>query len=200
MKQFKSAAILAGGKSTRMGFDKQLLEINGRRIIETMIETLKKEFEDIIVVSYKPELYENLKVRVVSDIIKDNGLLGGIHTAISYSESSFVYVVACDMPHLNLSYIDFMKEKLIGTENSSCITRNGEWIEPLNAFYSRELTEDIELFLSTGKRSVYPFLKNHKTLYIEESDARKFSPEFKMFLNLNTEEELSQYNLSKSKD
>ena len=44
MSDYGSAAILAGGKSTRMGSDKQLLEIGGKRIVETLIAALKEDF------------------------------------------------------------------------------------------------------------------------------------------------------------
>ena len=37
MKMFGSAVILAGGKSTRMGFDKQLLQVQGGTIVQHLI-------------------------------------------------------------------------------------------------------------------------------------------------------------------
>lgn len=54
MEKFKSAVILAGGKSTRMGFDKQLLELEGRKITEELIAKLKGRFSDVMVSSPTP--------------------------------------------------------------------------------------------------------------------------------------------------
>ena len=54
MPVFGTAAILAGGKSSRMGFDKQLLMENDKRILEQVIETLKEEFSDVKFVVYGP--------------------------------------------------------------------------------------------------------------------------------------------------
>lgn len=59
---FKTAVILAGGKSSRMGFDKQFLRINKVRIMEKLIHELSKEFEDIIIVTNKPEEYKKMEL------------------------------------------------------------------------------------------------------------------------------------------
>jgi len=57
MKKFGTAVILAGGKSTRMGFDKQFLVINRRRLIDSLRKKLKKEFDEIVVVTNKSQYY-----------------------------------------------------------------------------------------------------------------------------------------------
>lgn len=193
MKAFGTAAILAGGKSIRMGSDKQLLEVGERRIVETLIAALREDFDDLLVVSYRPELYEGLGVRVVPDILPDNGLLGGIHAALVHAKSRYVYVVACDMPHLNPFYIAFMRTETGKSGEEACVTRNGEWIESMNAFYAKDLVPAIERYLAEGGRSVYPFLKGRTVRYIDEAVARKFCPDYRMFLNLNTEEDLRKY-------
>ena len=61
MDNFKTAIILAGGKSSRMGFDKQLLFINEKRLIYSIACNLEKHFEDIIIISNKIELYKDSK-------------------------------------------------------------------------------------------------------------------------------------------
>ena len=40
MRQFGTALILSGGKSRRMGFDKQLLQIRDRNIIDHIISQI----------------------------------------------------------------------------------------------------------------------------------------------------------------
>lgn len=54
MSRFQSAVILAGGKSTRMGFDKQMLEVKGVRLMERLIAQLKARFPDVLVASATP--------------------------------------------------------------------------------------------------------------------------------------------------
>ena len=42
--------VLAGGKSSRMGSDKSLLVINKKTFIENIIEALKPNVDDIIII------------------------------------------------------------------------------------------------------------------------------------------------------
>ena len=84
---FGTAVILAGGKSSRMGFDKQLLMEDDRRILETVIVTLKQEFPDILIVTAKPQLYEGMGVRLCSDLYPGRGPLAGVHAALHHARS-----------------------------------------------------------------------------------------------------------------
>jgi len=193
MKEFGSAVILAGGKSTRMGFDKQFLIINERRLIDSQIKKLRKEFDEIIVVTNKSQYYIGFTDRITEDKILGKGPLSGIHAGLIEANSKFVYFIACDMPNINLDYIRFMKDKLKGKRVMACITKYGNWIEPFNAFYSKEMIDHIEKHLKEDNRSVNSLLKKLSVCYIEEKEARKFSPNWDMFLNLNTKDELECY-------
>ncbi|SHK19330.1 molybdenum cofactor guanylyltransferase [Tepidibacter formicigenes] len=193
MDKFKSAVILAGGKSTRMEFDKQFLKINKRRLMDNIINKLKQEFEEIIIVTNKPEYYLGLSHKVVSDEIKQKGPLSGIHIGLKESSSKYIYFIACDMPIINIDYIKYMKNEINNKDVSACVTKLGDWIEPFNAFYNKDLINDIENHLLEDRRSVFSLLKKLNTFYVEEKDARKFSPNWDMFLNLNTKEDLSNY-------
>lgn len=194
MKRFNTAVILAGGKSIRMGFDKQLLSVNKMRLINLLIKKLYNEFEEIIIVTNTPSYYKNLSCKIVCDEIKDKGPLGGIHAGLKNASSKYVYVLACDMPNVNLEYIRFMKSKINEKEVDACITKLGkEYIEPFNAFYSKTTLKEIENNLLNGKKSIHSYIEKINTLYIEEKQARKFSPNWDMFFNLNTKEDLGKY-------
>lgn len=194
MKRFYTAVILAGGQSTRMGFDKQLLSVNRIRLINYLIKKLYNEFEEIIIVTNTPSYYEDLTCKIVGDEIKGKGPLGGIHVGLKNATSKYVYVLACDMPNVNLEYIRFMKDEINDKEVDACITKLGrKWVEPFNAFYSKTIIKSIEDNLLNGKRSLYSFIGKIDSMYIEEKQARKFSPNWDMFFNLNTKEDLGKY-------
>ena len=192
MKKFGTAIILAGGKSSRMGFDKQLLKIDERRLMDNLAQKLSKEFEEIIIVTNRPELYIGLSHIITMDILKDKGPLGGIHAGLVKSSSEYAFVVACDMPNINMEYVRFMKSKT-KLDSMGCVTKFGKWIEPFSSFYSVEMIQHIEKYLATNRRSINGLIDDFHITCIEEKEARKYSPSWDMFLNLNTKEDLENY-------
>lgn len=192
MKKFGSAVILAGGKSSRMGFDKQLITVNKIKLINNIINKLLQEFDEIIIVTNNPEYYNDLKCKVISDEIKGKGPLSGIHVALKNANSEYVYFTACDMPNINIKYIKYIKYK-ISNDIDACVTLNGKFIEPFNSFYNKKLVKSIEYQLKKEKRSIYALLQNKNCIYIKEEEARIFSPDLSMFLNLNTKEDLNYF-------
>lgn len=190
MKLFGTCIILAGGKSSRMGFDKQFLRVDKRRLMYSIISKLKDDFDEIIIVTNKPEHYIGLSHIITSDILEEKGPLGGIHAGLKMASSKYSFVIACDMPNINLDYMRYMKGK---TSKEGCTTRFAEWIEPFASFYSKDIVEDIENYLKTKKRSINHLLMDLDIKYIEEEKARDFSPNWDMFLNLNTQDDLNMF-------
>ena len=193
MKKFGTAIILAGGKSSRMGFDKQFLKIDERRLMDRIIHKLEEEFDEIIIVTNKPEYYIGLSQKITQDIIEDKGPLAGIHAGLKESSSQYVFVLACDMPNINMDYVRFMKQTIKDKDVDGCVTNFQDWIEPFSSFYSRDIVDDIERHLKSNKRSINSLLPSLNIHYIEEDKARDFSPNWDMFLNLNTREDLNLY-------
>src|ERR1035437_7677768 len=91
--------ILAGGKSSRMGTDKGLLVFNKKTIIQHVIAQLKPVVKEVIIVSNNRD-YEKFGVKVIADIIKNIGPAGGIHAALSHSNTNHNFIVSCDMPFI----------------------------------------------------------------------------------------------------
>lgn len=193
MKKFGTAIILAGGKSSRMGFDKQFLKIDERRLMDSLINKLREEFDEIIIVTNKPEYYIGLSHKIISDIIEGKGPLSGIHAGLKEASSQYAFIVACDMPNINMDYVRFMKSFINDKEIDGCVTKFGDWIEPFSSFYSKDIVEDIEKHLLSERRSINSLLYNLNIHYVEEYKAREFSPNWDMFLNLNTKEDLYYY-------
>ena len=192
-RDFTSAALLAGGNSKRMGLDKQYFHISGGLLFEHILPTLTSIFDDVMVVTDNPELYNDKNLRTVRDIIPGSGPLSGIHAAMTESKSKYVYILACDMPEIDINYIDFLIDNLNKNPADACVTRIGNHIEPFHAFYSVNCLPVIEADLRDGKSSVKYFLHKINTLYISEIQARHFTPDWSLFSNLNTPEDYLNY-------
>ncbi|TAN62740.1 molybdenum cofactor guanylyltransferase, partial [bacterium] len=83
-----TGAILAGGKSVRMGFNKALIKTNDETIIERTIRLFKGIFDHTFIVANDVLLYENLDTPIFADIHKGAGSLGGIYTALVHSKTA----------------------------------------------------------------------------------------------------------------
>lgn len=196
-----SAIILAGGKSIRMGYNKVLLTVEGRRIVDVLAAELGEIFSQIVFVSNSADVAPPAGVDVVADQLADIGPLGGIHAGLGVCRSQYAFVTACDMPNLNLSYISFMREMLLRHEIQASVlaTQFGKHIEPLSAFYNRRLRDLIEQYCHTGGRGLNGFLRGQDVALIDEATARRFSPDGSMFANLNTEDEYRTFLLERDR-
>ncbi len=193
MNLYGSAVILAGGKSTRMGFDKQFLQVQDRTIVQHLISHLGKRFTDIMVSSATPKLYDPGQVRVIKDIYKDVGPLGGIHAALQGAKSEAVFVIACDMPYLEIPYIDFMMDEMKKGSWDACVTARGDHLEVFHSFYCRSALEVLEGELAAERYSVQRFTRKIKALIIPEASAAPYLPEWRAFTNINTPEEYAKF-------
>src|SRR3989338_1011010 len=111
-----TAIILAGGKAERMkGAQKAFLKLEGKRIIESKIEALRKYFSEIIIVTNRLRGFSYLKnIRIVEDLQKNKGPLMGLYSGLKKSSNQINFITACDMPFINLKLIRFMLSKAKG--------------------------------------------------------------------------------------
>lgn len=189
-----TAVILAGGKSSRLGFDKQLLAHDGRYVMDDILEKLKLIFEEVIIVSNTPLLHEGRNCRIISDTYLDAGPLGGIQAGLSAATYSTCFFTACDMPWISEDYINYlMQHKCTEPEIEILVTRQGTMVEPLSGLYDKRLLERVEDLLKAGHRRIQSLLKTAQTDYIPERVALKYSPDWSMFANINTPDDLARF-------
>jgi molybdenum cofactor guanylyltransferase len=163
MKAFNDipAFILAGGKSTRMGKDKALLDLNGKPLIAWVAGTLDKLFTNITVIAEQKEPYSFLGLPVQADIIKESGPLGGIHAALVRSSSKHIFVTSCDLPLVTASLIERIVDKRMDADVVMPVEK--EITQPLCAVYSRAAFQHVIKHLRDHQLSVDKCLKDMKT-------------------------------------
>ena len=137
-----SAIILAGGLSTRMTFNKEFLQLNGEYIVHQQIKQLQPLFDEIIVVSPHPEQYNGLDVVVVSDLLEGNSPIIGLHAGLFHAQHEYAFVIACDMPFINVDYITYLIQQI--DNHDAYVVKRNRFIEPFQAIYHKRILPLIE--------------------------------------------------------
>lgn len=184
--------ILAGGRNSRMGgIDKAFLRVDGHTVFERTLGTLRRCFEQVVVVSNNPEKYLGYEVEVTSDELRGLGPLGGLHAGLGRVRTPFAFVTACDMPFLRPEPIRFLVSRLDGRD-AVVPCWHGD-IEPLHAVYASGLRPRIATAVAEGARAIRDFLPRLDVDYVPESEMRHVSGAEESFRNVNTPEEAARY-------
>ncbi len=179
-----NAAILVGGKSSRMGSNKAFLKLKGVTFIERQIELLREIFDDIYISANTPSEYEHLNLPVFTDIDPGKGPLGGIYTSLINSGSLHTFMLACDMPFVGSELINYLKD--LTKEYDVVIPKSEKGLEPLHAFYSKSCIDPIKRALDENNLRIISFFP-HVKVKIVELDSMASSDRFKNAIkNLNT--------------
>ena len=109
-----TGVLLAGGNSSRMGRNKALMPLAGRRLVDRALGVLAGLFDDLLMVTNSPDLYADLGIRMVPDLVAGKGALGGIHSAVHHAAAPHCLVVACDMPFLNADVLRYLADERAG--------------------------------------------------------------------------------------
>ena len=150
-----TAIIMAGGGSNRMGTDKSMLPIKGQSMIEAICEQLRGSFDQILISANEVDKFAFLGFEVVPDKVPEQGPLMGIASALEASANKLNFVVACDIPKINLACVNRMLTEALESQADIVVPTTGEEkYEPLFAIYRKTALEAINKTLSSGKRKI----------------------------------------------
>ena len=174
-----------------MGRDKGLVPFQGMTMIEYILAQLDGVFAQKIVITNRPSDYRFLNLPLFEDVIPDWGALGGLHAALSHSSTEFALVLACDMPFLNLGFIEHLYS--IIEKADAVIPRLGDkkFAEPFRAVYRKTCLDPIARAIRNGNRRVISFFDEVRVRFVDEPEIRQFDPDLRTFLNVNTPEDLA---------
>ncbi|MBA3533587.1 MAG: molybdenum cofactor guanylyltransferase [Ardenticatenales bacterium] len=190
-----SAAVLAGGASSRMGQNKALLTLGSERLIERVVARLCALSNDVMVITNTPESYEFLAglCRFVPDVTgPGQGPLAGIASALSAARHARVLVVATDMPFLNLSLLHHLARLEPQADVLVPVIAPDGFPETLHAIYGKGALPVIEAQLAGGSRKITHFFRDVRVREVPAEEIRSFDPAFRSFFNVNTPEEWAE--------
>ncbi len=190
-----TVVILAGGKSSRMHTDKGLVYLNGKMMIEYILDEAKLVSDTIIIISNNA-VYSQFKFPCYKDIIKDCGPMGGIYTGLQYSSAQKNLVLSCDAPFVS-SVVLSMLINQIGEEDALIAEYQNE-VQPLCAVYDKRCTNLFRQLIEEGKLKMKDALQQLNTVKINFDHLEMNAAN--LFANINTPDELNKYQLAKNEN
>ena len=184
-----TGVILAGGKSLRYGRNKALVEVDGKRLIERVINVMQPIFKSLMIITNTPRQYDYLQLPMHEDIIKGLGPLGGVYTGLETISSESGFFVACDMPFLQSDLIRHMVE--IEGDFDAVVPKVDWKIEPLHAIYTKNCLPAIKQLIDAQGYQIIEIFDNIRVRYVKEEEIRSFDSKLKSFFNVNSPGELT---------
>jgi molybdopterin-guanine dinucleotide biosynthesis protein A len=185
-----TAFILAGGKSSRMGSDKAFVQLGDETLLAKALKVARAVTEEVRIVGDAGKF--SAFGRVVEDVYRDQGPMGGIHAALTTSSTDFNLILAVDLPFVEANFLRYLLSR--ARESSAMVTlpRAAQRLQPLCAIYRRAFTAVAEESLRNGKNKIDSLFASVQTCVIEEADLMRsgFSPA--IFRNLNTPDDLEK--------
>lgn len=180
-----SAALLTGGASRRMGFDKTYLELDGERLATRLARQLAAHFEEVLVVGGVPPA--ETPGRVTPDVEGPICALRGIVSALSAAGSERVLVVAADLPRLGP---ELLLTLVAWPEADVVLPCRDERVEPLCAIWSRAaVLPPARAALAAGRLALHELIASLRVERLEREDLHAVDPSDRMLANANTPEE-----------
>ena len=183
-----TVAILAGGRSKRMGSDKALLTIEGIPLLQRVINAAHTLADARIIISNNPTTHSPFLWPLFPDRFPDAGPLGGLATALHHATTSHLLLLACDMPNLTPPLLQYVVSQPRAS-HGVIIPEDEKGLQPLCAVYSRSVLPLAEDAIKQGQFSMQKFVGRINARVVNKEKwaihARTRNP----FTNFNTPEE-----------
>jgi molybdopterin-guanine dinucleotide biosynthesis protein A len=188
----RAAYILVGGKSSRYGSDKALLDIQGHPLALHLAQIARRSAATITLVG-PPERYQHLGLPVIPDALPDVGPLAGILAALEHSSHPWNLVLACDMPRLAPAFFDFLFARAGEGHCDACLPVSPQGRdEPLCAVYAKRAAEAIRREIEAGTRKITHALRPLNVRRLSPAEYAHLDPGGDLFTNINTPAEWQQ--------
>ena len=174
-------AVLAGGRSRRMGSPKALVELAGRPLIAHVLAAVEAASLEPAVVAKPDSLLPPLSCRVLREPAEPIHPLRGLLTALAASGGRPVVVLACDMPFVPPGLLAW----LAGVDGRAVVVQAAGGVQPLLARYEPTVAPALEAALARGA-SAQEAVSVLDPRIVTESELARFGDPELICLNVNT--------------
>lgn len=178
-----SAALIAGGKSTRMGCDKAALVIGGQMLWKRQVDTLTATLPTELFIAGKCAPASG--VEMIADRWENCGPLGGIASALARAKTPWLLVLAVDMPAMTSAFLSELVARAERTGRGTIPAIDEQW-EPLAALYPVAALPLAASMIASGQFALRHFIEGAREVGFVDSLPVQDSA---LFANVNTQED-----------
>ena len=187
-RQIFTGVILAGGAASRMGGqDKGLIALNGRPLIEYILDALTPQVGQVIINANRNQaIYAQYGHPVIQDEFDGYcGPLAGMASCLHDVTTPVMVTAPCDSPFVPGDLVTRLYQKMQQDDAEISVAHNGERLQPVFTMMQNTVLDSLLDFLRRGERKIDKWFELHKVAVVD------FSGQPDTFLNINTREELA---------
>jgi molybdopterin-guanine dinucleotide biosynthesis protein A len=186
-----TGAVLAGGRSRRLGRDKATLAIAGRPLAHWVQNAISPLVDECWLITNQPVAHLELGIPLVIDLLPGRGALGGLLSVMLIARGDYVLLSACDTP--------FVQPKLLAAMLQTCkrgqdavICRSSRGLEPLPGVYSCRLLQLLQTQVQSDDLRLRTLLNACRTKILSPEEVSPQDPHELSFFNINTPEDAAR--------
>jgi molybdenum cofactor guanylyltransferase len=168
---------------------KAFAEVSGRPVINIIADKFTGLFDETIIISNEPELFEHLGLQVYTDVYPRMGPVSGIHSGLYHSHNNNVFVLGCDVPFINMDLVAYMVNNI--GDYDSVVPEIDSYLQPLAAVYSRKCLPILTACLQEDRVKLVRIFEELNALVLGRDELEKFGIVEEIFLNVNDIEALN---------
>ncbi|MBK9452501.1 MAG: molybdenum cofactor guanylyltransferase [Bacteroidetes bacterium] len=183
------AIILSGGKSSRMGSEKGLVEFNGKPMIQWAIECIRPLTDEILIVA-NDAAYGQFGYPLQEDEAKGDGPLSGLVSGIRHAKTDLNFLLPCDMPLMDNRLLEWMLETY--DEEAAAVCTFEDHLQPLVGMYHRKCLPTLERLLARNQLKMRIALEELQAAVLDpQRSLAGFHPDW--MRNFNSKAEINLY-------
>jgi molybdopterin-guanine dinucleotide biosynthesis protein A len=191
--------ILIGGRSSRLGRDKAIAEVGGQTLTQRAFQTTTGALPNSRVTFVAANEAQFAIDAIASggpfifDLIPNRGPLGGLHAALAYAQTPWIFVLACDCPFVTSDLIRFLADRISDNCGAIVPEQDDARLQPLCAFYRTETATPVVQEIIDCPRvppPLYEIVKELEPCIVSSAESSHLSGSSDFFVNVNTQADL----------
>jgi molybdopterin-guanine dinucleotide biosynthesis protein A len=184
-----TGAVLAGGRSRRLGRDKARHLLNGRPLAQWVMAAVSPLVDESWLITNQPLEHLGLGFPLLIDVMPGRGALGGLLSVMLVARGTHILLSACDTPFLQPALLQAMITQTRQGNQDAVVCRSSRGLEPLPGVFSCRLLQRLQAQVQGDDLRLRTLLDSCRTKVLPPEEVACYDESELSFFNINTDQE-----------